>query len=299
MSSGDVDISTGMVDLPVTAEPAISTGLAEFMPMTQEAFAAKVAAMAPPPAARRTKVAILGFVKHWQQAPFADMDFEIWGLNELYQFIPRWDRWFEIHQRSLYENDRNRTSEHIQKLKAMTCPVYMIQHWDDIPASVPYPLAQIIERFPNPCPAARPYLTNTITFEILLALLEGFQEIHLYGVDMSHSTEYGEQRPSCEYAIGLAQGMGVKVYMPTESELLKANFLYGYEVDAEQVFTAKLKDKRTDIVNTINQLDNQFLQLIEARAQNRGAHQLVEHLIKNWHPTGDEIERMLKSGTLK
>lgn len=299
MTSGDMDISTGAIESPVTTEPARSTEAPVFTPMTQEQFAAKVAAMAPAPSERRTKVAILGFVKHFQQAPFNDPSFEIWGLNELYQFIPRWDRWFEIHQRSLYENDRNRVSDHINKLKAMTCPVYMMQHWDDIPASVPYPLADVMQRWPNPCPAARPYLTNTITYELLLALLEGFQEIHLYGVDMSHSTEYGEQRPSCEYAIGIAQGMGVKVYLPTESELLKANFLYGYEVDAEQVFTVRLKDKRTDIANTINGLDNQFLQLIEARAQNRGAHQLIEHLIKNWHPSADDIERMQKNGTLK
>jgi len=92
---------------------------------------------------------------------------------------------------------------------------------------------------------------------------------------------------------------GVKLYLPTDSELLKANFLYGYEVDAEQVFTAKLKDKRTDIANTINALDNQFLQLLEARAQNRGAHQLIEHLITNWSPSVDDIERMRKNGTLK
>lgn len=238
-----------------------------------------VVAEVPP---KRTKVAILGFVQHFKMAPFTNEDFEVWGLNELYQFIPRYDRWFELHPRGLYETDRGRTSEHIKKLQTMACPVYMHQHWDDIPASVPYPIQQICASFPNPCPEARPYLTNSITYMILLAILEGFQEIHCYGVDMSHTSEYGSQRPSCEWAVGIAQGRGIKLHIPSESDLLKCNFLYGYEMDAAVAFDRKLAAREAELGENIGKLDTEIARLSEMRAQYRGAHQDTQHIRTNW-----------------
>lgn len=255
--------------------------------MTKAEFDAAVAATLPPAPAivtpvRREKVAILGFVQHFRQAPFDDDSFEIWGLNELYDHIPRWTRWFEIHDRALYENDRNRTSTHVQKLKTMTCPVFMQRHWDDIPTSVEYPMGAICQMFANPCPEARPYLTNSITYEILLAIAEQFKEIHIYGVDMAHDSEYGQQRPSCEWAVGIAQGRGIKTYIPAESDLLKTNFLYGYEKDAAAAFDRKLAARVAEVQTQLTNLDNQFMQLVEARAQYRGAHQDLLHWQKNW-----------------
>lgn len=138
-----------------------------------------LAASVPAEAPRRTKVAILGFTQSFQKAPFGDPSWEIWGLNELYMFVPRWDRWFELHSRAVYEADKTRVSDHVQKLMGMTCPVYMHQRWDDIPGSVPYPLDAIIQRFGN-------YFTNTISYMLALAIMEGFTEIGVYGVDMCH-----------------------------------------------------------------------------------------------------------------
>jgi hypothetical protein len=43
------------------------------------------------------KVAIVGFAESWKLAPFTDPLVEIWGLNELWKYVPRWDRWFELH----------------------------------------------------------------------------------------------------------------------------------------------------------------------------------------------------------
>lgn len=244
-----------------------------------EAAVPTAIAEAPP---RKTKVAVLGFTDSWKLAPFNDPEFEIWGLNELYQFIPRWDRWFDIHARGIYENDRNRVHDHILKLRAMTCPIYMQQHWDDIPNSVPYPLQEIAKAFPNPCPDARPYLTNSITYMILLALLEGFQELHVYGVDMAHDTEYSFQKPSCEWAVGIVQGKGIKLYIPHESDLIKTNFLYGFEADAAHAFDRKLAARKSEMDRKIAELDQQIANLNEARAQYRGAVQDTEHIMKNW-----------------
>jgi hypothetical protein len=43
------------------------------------------------------KVALVGFADSWKLAPFDDPTVDVWGLNELYKYVPRWDRWFELH----------------------------------------------------------------------------------------------------------------------------------------------------------------------------------------------------------
>lgn len=229
---------------------------------------------------KRKKVAVLGFTQSYRLAPFNDPEWEIWGLNELYMFIPRWDRWFEIHRREIYEADKKRVSDHVERLKAMTCPIYMQQHWEDIPGSVVYPLEDMIARFGN-------YFTNTISYMVALAIMEGFEEIGVYGVDMAHDTEYGTQRPSCEYIIGWAMGAGIKVTIPYESDLLKANFLYGYQEAEEQAFHKKLAARERELNQKQAEIDQQIAQLTEARAQYRGAIQDCQHVRKIWSPSAN------------
>jgi len=272
----------GEVKAAETVSISNETATVAFKPMTKEELEAAAPTLPVEQKAKRTKVAILGFTDSWKLAPFQDPEYEIWGLNELYQFIPRWDRWFELHSRRVYENDRNRVSDHIQKLKAMTCPVYMHQKWDDIPASVPYPLQEVAQCIPNPSPGAKPYLTNTISYMIALAIIEGFTDIGVFGVDMAHSTEYGQQRPSCEFYVGIAMGRGIRVYIPPEADLLKTPFLYGYEEEAANAFDVKLKARKAEIEQKIAGLDNQITQLVEARAQYRGAHQDTDYMLSNW-----------------
>ena len=92
--------------------------------------------------ADKKKVAIVGFASNWQDAPWADEECEIWGLNELYMYfqkIPqkaRADRWFEIHSR---HSPTKGIPEHQDWLRKCPIPVYMHEHYEDIPNSVPYP----------------------------------------------------------------------------------------------------------------------------------------------------------------
>jgi hypothetical protein len=191
------------------------------------------------------KIAIVGCAETKSQAPFGDHSWEIWGVNNLFLHIPRWTRWFEIHsvmfdeikkkwfrrmnpdlKKGVFEwsdNFRGQpVGDYVKCLAQMDCPVYMQKQWPAIPGSVPYPIQEVSGRFP------RQYFTNTISWMIALAIYEGAQEISIYGVDMAVSTEYEAQRPSCEYFIGIAEGMGIKIYIPEEADLLKCRFLYGF-----------------------------------------------------------------------
>lgn len=181
------------------------------------------------------RVAILGFAPGYKEAPFDDPQTEIWGLNELYKYVPRWDRWFEIHGTDvLGETKREPTNAEAQRHLAWlrqqpagAKPIYMnpaviADRGAELPAAVPFPLERLIARFGR-------YFTSTIACMLALAIDEGFDEIGLYGIDLSSDKEYLEQRPCAEYFLGLARGMGRQVVIASSSALLKSDALYGFE----------------------------------------------------------------------
>ncbi len=182
---------------------------------------------------KKNKLAIVGFAPTWNKTPFEDEDFEVWALNELYMYFNQVksahaERWFEIHSPN---SPSKNTPQHRAWLRKATIPIYMQKHFDDIPMSTPYPKEEIFKWFEENGYYGAKYFTNSISWMIALAIMEGYEEIQILGVDMAQDSEYGFQRPSCEYFIGIAEGLGIKIYIPAESDLLKAGILYGYESD--------------------------------------------------------------------
>jgi hypothetical protein len=151
-----------------------------------------------------------------------------------------------------------RHDEHVKWLQEATIPIYMHKHYDDIPNSIEYPLEEITEKFGT-------YFTNTISFMIALALLQGYKVIHVYGVNMAVDSEYAYERPSCEYFVGLARGMGAEVFLHPDSDLCKTTFLYGYENNYVlrhklQTRMNELEDKQKMYQTHKNNLQNEYKQ---------------------------------------
>ncbi len=224
----------------------------------------------------KKKVIIMGFAPSWRETPFEDPSFEIWTLNEAYKLAQqqpkfRADRWFEIHDR--FSPSKN-TQEHTDFLKQCPCPVYMWQHYDDIPNSVRFPKEEIMEFLREKGYSGSGYFTNSISWFVAFAIYLGFEEVHLYGVDMAQDSEYGWQRPSVEYLIGLAEGMGIKFYIPETSDILKCTQLYGFESNNRNRAWIKTQikelNKRSQAIQQqemqlIQQLENVRRQLAELR----------------------------------
>ena len=177
------------------------------------------------------KVAICGFAESYKSAPFNDASVDIWGLNELHKYLPRWHRWFELHDaetlgvtaRDLSEGEQRR---HLAWLKQdHGKPIYMQPAFCDgrFPNAVPYPLDRMIARFGR-------YFASSIAYMLALAIDEGYDWIGLYGVDLASDVEYPGQRPNAEYLVGMARGLGRTVVVAERSALLKTGHLYGYEV---------------------------------------------------------------------
>lgn len=170
----------------------------------------------------RKRVALVGFATNTLHlVPWTDPTYEIWGLNQAHQhFQRRADRWFEMHMPEYTEDVRD--PAYLQFLRECPVPVYMIERRPDIPNSVRFPIEAATQL------AGRDYFTSSIPYMIAIALMDGFEEIGIYGVNLAIGEEYFYQKACAEWWIGLAEGKGVRVYVPSASALLKQHARYGY-----------------------------------------------------------------------
>ena len=227
------------------------------------------------------KLAIIGTApSSMHLAPYNNPDYELWILNGVYSMIDfpamtNITRHFDIHALKVLKQmqTQNGYFTHLQGLKI---PVYMQEKYPEIPMSVKYPLDEVLSMFP------RRYFTNSISYMIALAVYEGYTDISLYGVDMAVDGEYSEQRPSCEYMIGYCEGRGINFYIPPESDLLKAPFLYGFEDEKKDAFRAKLLARRQEMQQKKAEYQAQLEQAKAYMNTYDGALQDVNYVLKSW-----------------
>lgn len=194
------------------------------------------------------KVSIVGFAGTTRGlVPYNDPQMEVWSLNNAWQFVERWDRWFEMHaldiiashfmrpaQDAVDGKAEQRPSERWEWLtRSHGKPIYMLQRHEQFPDSVAFPREELNRWFAAMGADrtgfyALDYYTSTPAQMLALAIYEGYGEIHLYGIDMLQDEEYYYQRAGCEYYAGFARGRGQKVYIPDRSALCKAGYVYGY-----------------------------------------------------------------------
>lgn len=175
---------------------------------------------------RRKKVAFVGFASNSiHMVPWDDPEFEIWGMNQgAMNFKRRADRWFEMHLPEATPDIRD--PNYMEWLKNLTIPVYMIDLYDYAPTSLRYPIEDAIRY------AGRDYFMSSVAFMCALAGMEGFEEVHLYGINLAIGDEYFYEKPNAEWWLGKLEASGIKVHIPRASSLLKQVKRYGYEIDA-------------------------------------------------------------------
>jgi hypothetical protein len=238
--------------------------------------------------AKKEKVCIVGCSNTKDLAPYHRTDeFEFWGVNNLFLTLPDmpWTRWWEIH---LIENEGGKwlrrkepefrgqkVEEYLKALAKLPCPVYMQTTNPLVPNAIEYPLAAVLNDCGN-------YFTNTISYQIALAILEKFKEIHVYGVDMAVDTEYAWQRPSCEYLLGVAAGRGIEICMPDACDLLKTRFLYGFQEQQSLPWEEKTKNTRKTIAKKKSAAIQQMQFAQKQIDQYTGAELTLDEMLKAW-----------------
>ena len=177
-------------------------------------------------APKRTKVAIIGAGASRASAPWDDPDWIVWGLNEIPQ--PRATAWWEMHPMSV-QNARE-----LAWLSQCPTPCYVLNLADaalgivvdgrvgqsplprqfaGVANAVQYPLDRILA-----LPGARDWFTSTFSYQVALAILDGFEEIGLWGVDLRRGTlrEQTVEWAGLAWWLGFAAGRGIRVTVPDD-----------------------------------------------------------------------------------
>ena len=212
-------------------------------------------------------------------------------------------RWFELHpwneigpdgKAATYSVDRAHTAV-LRKLATEGATVYLQESRPvEFPEAKPYPYAAVYEYFKHCLGGKRRYFTNTISFQIALAVMEmearpdDTHWIGIYGVDMMTgagggvNNEYGWQRPSCEYWIGRAEARGIEGVIPTESDLMSSAFVYGDY--AGNQYRTKLEYEMRNTASQIQQFRAQINGLQATLAQFEGKKGFLEGQLNTWMP---------------
>lgn len=250
----------------------------------------------------------------------------IWGLNDLYIDIPEVPnervRWFQLHtwmevqkwasrpatERPLDLNGgppHPRDPNHIAWLATHSqhIPVFVRQRRPEIPLAYEFPYQMVFEFFARRLKGydRNVYFTNSISYMIGLAIMElidpdtGFAvegaELGVWGVDMMMSgdagSEYSYQRPSVEYLLGYAQGAGIQVHVPIESDLLKTAYPYGDEVGA--MYRARLQAHRKELSRRRGEVTEQLQALQSGHVELSGAINVLDWTLRAHMPGDSEL----------
>ena len=209
------------------------------------------------------RAAIIGTAQSMRQCPWHDNTLEVWGLNDSYMLnIPRANRWFDLHPfHQMYFRDGAqqggqtvipssaareiplgvylRPAGHLQWLKTRGFPVYLLETSPEYPTGVTFPQEKVFGFFKQFWPlrltrkgtivAGDDYEVSTPSLMLMTAIVEGYREIHVYGIHLATEWEYVQQRPNFEFLLGIAAGLGIKVVLPEMTPICKANYKYAFE----------------------------------------------------------------------
>jgi hypothetical protein len=193
-----------------------------------------------------------------------------------------------MHPIEFLRKHKDKWPGHMDWLAKQKIPVYMQQHYDEIPPSVPYPLEDLSKSFFTENPTAKrekggkeqpedAYFTNTVALQLALALtMDDVSEIHVYGIDMVKDSEWGYQRPNCEYFIGWARANGVKVVLPEAAALCKGLWLYGFDDETPKKYRElqdALIERNKDLVKELSKIDEERDRVLANRYVHEGARQ--------------------------
>ena len=176
------------------------------------------------------KLAIVGSGSQTREsAPFDNLDFDIWVFNEAAnaEWCKRWTACFQMHEPDIYKGHNTKDSKHWEWLQQKhSKPIYMQEVDPLVPNSVQYPIEEAkalagVSMFPT-----------TFAYMAALAILQGYEEVRIFGVELSAS-EYEYQANGYLFWFGFLRGrLGTENVDSAVLYLDKNIFevpLYGYE----------------------------------------------------------------------
>lgn len=232
-----------------------------------------------------------------QLAPYDDPSWTIYGCSPgAWPHVKRADAWFELHRREI--GAPWFSTEYIQFMARIQGPVFVAEPWPELPnhivldhrAAMDFVYGYTRDEEGNERPLTLgPYLwASSLSHMMARAISQKPDEIALYGVDMSAKEEWHDQRLSCQQLIWIAKGMGIKVTVPPESDLVRPHPAYGFrEIDPMHI---KLLSRKAELTQRIQIIDGQLQAASNERMYLIGALDDLEYMLNTWVPDKRQVE---------
>lgn len=199
-------------------------------------------------AERRRKVAICGGAGQ-RTMPWDDPTFECWAMNNFWntardsQGRLAASRWWEMHQifpaaSGPHAGAAIQNELDMAWLRQCPVPLYTVEPFPENPRAVVWPVGRFARTY-------RDYFACTFAMQIAQAFDEGFEELHVHGLELVLGTkrEATAEWACVSYWLGYVEGRGMKVVLgpglihgrlgridgPREQWLLKHPYRYGSE----------------------------------------------------------------------
>lgn len=218
------------------------------------------------------KIAIVGTApSSCLDAPYDDESWEIWSLGCNVQMNKRFTRWFEMHTERVLREAKawDDLLPYWQKMGDKLMVGHPSPAWPD---AKKYPIDDITAKFGR-------YFTSSISYMLALAIHEGADVIGLWGIDMVGDEEYGNQRPCCEYFLGIARGMNIELVIADESPLLRHERLYGFE---RCELSAEINTMRIELKKAIKDFDLKERESRDQRLHYEGQMAMLSNIHKRF-----------------
>ena len=175
------------------------------------------------------KLCIIGSTPSKKDAPYNDLFCDIWAisgaafsdsLGELKQASG--NHWDDVHRVDVFFEMHKDHDDKTDRLIKAGVPVIMLKPDPLVPLSESYPVEEIAQEVGDE-------FTSSIAYMMAYGIYLGYKEIHLYGVNMAHQSEYAHQRGGVKYFAAIARERGIRFIAPDESQLAGCNQRYGYD----------------------------------------------------------------------
>ena len=221
------------------------------------------------------KVALIGTAPSSRDlAPYSDPSWKIWACSPGNQnSCPRVDLWFELHSNLLWKEHEAYGKPYLEWLNKQPFPIYM-QNNSLVPRAMIFPWFEMVQEF------GRDFFTSSFSWMMALAIVQGAQEISLYGIDMASRDEYIRQRPGFYYFKRRAEERGIKVTAPHESDIMQPPALYAYQDSTPQ--GRKLMARRKEVADRAAGHGQQIGQHQHSQAYLNGALEDIDYQETIW-----------------
>lgn len=194
-----------------------------------------------------TKLAIVGMAPTWTHAPFDDPTYDLWGFNHLFldlddDQLSRFTAWFELHNPDHFVAKPSTRRLWLREVHPFDLYLHDQEIADEY-GGIPFPKREIEFGFRR-----GGYHASSFDWLLACALLppKQYDRIDFYGLYGLTSGEPPSARACLEYWCGVAEGQGVDVHVPNETEVLMNTEMrggqYAYSVAPDGLGVTYLRD---------------------------------------------------------